>query len=63
MKVKSVKKVVYMVYKDGGDHKYWVVFDTKEDAVSCEGDGCKLYEAQPTYIGKYERSVKLARWK
>lgn len=64
--VNGMKKIQYGVWTKEGvsaDEEYWLLFDTIEDAVSCEGDGCEVYRLEAKFVGRFKRAVKIAKIK
>lgn len=61
MKKKSIPKVVYMVWQGGLEQNYFLVFESKEDALFNEGDGVEIFESKPKSLGKFKRSVKIVK--
>lgn len=59
-------KKLYLVWVlDEPTHEceYYNQYETLEDAVSAEGDNCKVYVANIKYLGTYKKSVKIIKSK
>jgi hypothetical protein len=48
---------------ENGDSGYWMLYDSLEDAVSSEGDGCEIYRFTPKFIGRYKRKAEIVKIK
>lgn len=58
-----MKKIQYGVWNEEETDGYWQLFNTIEDAVSFEGDGCEVYRLEAKFIGRFKRAVKIAKIK
>lgn len=56
--------VVYGVWQDGEDEKYWSLYDSIEDAIGSENsDGTEVYELKPVCLGTFKSVAKLVKIK
>lgn len=54
----------YAVWEsDNHEDSYWLYYDSIEDAVSQQGDGCDVYVFEGKLVGKFKRKVEMVKMK
>lgn len=53
----------YAVWQKNEQEPYWNYYDTLEDAVSENGDGCEVFVFEGRLLGKFKRKVELVKIK